>query len=74
MEDEILRNGGGWFGRGGGGGGGGVVAREMVDGGAYSVQLAKEVIRRDRDRRRRFGGLDSGREVVKGEYVSGHHS
>ena len=71
MEDEIFRYGGGGFCRGGDGGG--VLTREMVDGCAYGVQLAKEVVR-DMGRRRRFRRLDRGREMVKGEYVSGHHS
>lgn len=70
VEEEILRDGGGGFRCGGGGGR--VVAREVVDGGAYGVQLAEEVVR-DRVRGRRFGRLDGRGEVIKGEDVGCHH-
>lgn len=55
-----MGNGGSASGIGGGGG-------EVIDGGAYFVEVAKEVLRdMDRDRGRRFGRLEGGREVVKG--------
>lgn len=43
----------------------------MVDGGAYGVELAEEVVGH-----RRWGGgfgLESGGEVVQREDVGGHH-
>lgn len=52
MEDEIMGNGGSAFGIRGGG-------SEVIDGGAYVVEVAKEVLRdMDRDRGRRFGRLE----------------
>ncbi|PON74046.1 hypothetical protein TorRG33x02_248230 [Trema orientale] len=75
VEEEIGRN------RGGGGSGNGVVrrvvlvAREVVDGGAYGLELVNEVVR-DVVRSRGFGVLllNAGREVVERENVGGHHS
>lgn len=72
VEEEILRYGGGGFCSSGGGGR--IVAREVVDGGAYGVQLPEEVVRnRNMCSRRSLGRLDGRGEVVKGEDVGGHH-
>lgn len=46
-------------------------AREVVDGGAYGVELVEEVVR-DRGRSRGFG-LEGGGEMVERENVGGDH-
>lgn len=50
-------------------------ASQVVDGGAYGVELVEEVVR-DWCVLRWLGGfgLDGGGEVVEGEDVGGHHS
>ena len=52
-----------------------MVAREVVNGGAYGLELVNEVVR-DLLRSWGFRGLvlDVGREMVERENVSGHHS
>ncbi|PON41728.1 hypothetical protein PanWU01x14_286980, partial [Parasponia andersonii] len=75
VDEEIGRYGGG------GGSGNGVVrrvvlvAREVVDGGAYGLELVNKVVR-DVVRSRGFGVLllNVGREVVERENVGSHHS
>jgi hypothetical protein len=73
VEEEIWWSGGGGGGGFGRGVGGGVEAREVVDGGAYGLELVEEVVRDWRWRRGSLGCLKRGREVVKGEDVGGHH-
>lgn len=67
VEEEIRGSGGG-----GGGGGGGAEASKVGEGGAYGVELVAEVVGNRCGRRRRLG-LNSRRQVVKGEDVCGHH-
>jgi hypothetical protein len=50
-----------------------VVAREVVDGGAYGVELVEEVVRDWSWRGGSLGSLKCGGEVVEGEDVGGHH-
>lgn len=65
----------------GGGGGGGVVkgrigleAREVVDGGAYGLKLAEQVVGNWRVKRGGgFSGNHGGGEVVEGEDIGGNH-
>lgn len=51
-----------------------MVAREVVDGGAYGLELVKKVVRDWAfERCGLFGALDGGGEVVERENVGGHH-
>lgn len=51
-----------------------MVAREVVDGGAYGLELVKKVVRHWAfERCGLFGALDGGGEVVERENVGGHH-
>lgn len=75
IEEEI-----GWDDGGGGGvvvkgkGRIGLEAREVVDGGAYGLKLAEEVIWNWRVKRGGgFSGNDGGGEVVEGEDIGGNH-
>ena len=66
MRDGGFGGGGRW------GNGRWLVAREMADGGAYGVELVEKVVR-DWLLSRGFGRLKSGRKMVKGKDVGGHH-
>lgn len=66
MRDGGFGSGGRWV------NGRWLVAREMADGGAYGVELVEKVVR-DWLLSWGFGRLKSGRKMVKGKDVGGHH-
>ena len=74
VEEEVGGDGGfSGFGGGGAGAGGGLEASEVVDGGAYGVELVEQVVR---DRRRCWGGCWIGgwkRGGREREDIGGYH-
>ena len=61
----LCKKANGGFCCGGGGGGGVLEAREVVDGGAYGVELVEELVGDWRGWFGVFGGLEGGGEVVE---------